>query len=210
MKGLEMLRRRLLESVALILAMFLVFLAVNYIHFSQFQVHVILYACITDLLIAGALVVPAHFLLRRDRWREHGLELGLSAVIGALSIVLYSVLGPTVIDRSLSIYLVEKVEQRGGAVAEAAIPALIVEEYMPEYRLVDVRLTEQLYSRTLRLEGECLRLTPRGRAMAQAVRFYRAHFLPKRRVLRDEVTDQLTHPFQGAPHRVQTACSDAR
>jgi 4-amino-4-deoxy-L-arabinose transferase-like glycosyltransferase len=204
-----MLLGRLLENAGLILAMLLAFLIVNYIHFSQFTVHVILYACMVDLLIAGAIVLLAHIALRNRRWRTHGIELGLAAVVAVLSIILYSVLGPTVIDRSLSLYIVEKVDQRGGAVAEAAIPALFVEEYMPEYRLVDVRLTEQLYSRTLRLDRDCLRLTPRGRALARAMRFYRAHFLPRRRVLREEVTDQLTHPFQGAPQRVETACPTA-
>ena len=200
------LRARLWENLAVCFGMVATFLVVNYIHFMFFEVRVIFYACVIDLLIASVSVLSMHVILRRRSWESDGVELALSAIIGGLCILLYSVLGPTVVDRSLSIYILEKIDQRGGAVAEAAIPAIFVEEYMAEYRLVDVRLTEQLQSHTLTLDRGCLRLTPRGRALVTATQFYRAHFLPRRRVLMGEVTDQLTHPFQHATRRVDTTC----
>lgn len=200
------LRERLFDCLSIILGTITAFLLVNYLHFTLFEVHVILYACVVDLLIALALVLAAHAALRRRSWESHGVELTLSAIVATLATLLYSVLGPTVIDRSLSLYIIEKIDQRGGAVAEAAIPAIFVQEYMPEYRLVDVRLTEQLRSRTLTLDHGCLRLTARGRMLAAGVQFYRTHFLPRKRVLMGEVTDQLTRPFEGAPQRVDTTC----
>jgi hypothetical protein len=199
-------RERWIDGLSVVFGLGVTFLIVNWIHFRWFEVSVILYACVVDLVVACALLLPIHIYLCRARWRERGVELSLCAVIGALGVLLYSVMGPTVIDRSLSIYIVEKVDQRGGAVAEAAIPAIFVEEYMPEFRLVDVRLTEQLHSGTLTLDGGCLHLTARGRFLADVMKVYRANFLPRRRVLRGEVTDQLTRPFDGAEQRVDTAC----
>jgi hypothetical protein len=86
------------------------------------------------------------------------------------------------------------------------MPAIFIEEYMPEYRLVDVRLTEQLTSGTLRLENGCLYLTDRGRAIVWFTNFYRRHFLPRRRILMGEETAQLTDPFRNQPQRVDVAC----
>jgi hypothetical protein len=55
---------------------------------------------------------------------------------------------PTVIDRSLSFYILEKLQQRGGGIRYAAFEQVFTQEYLKEHRLVDVRLTEQLESGT--------------------------------------------------------------
>jgi hypothetical protein len=66
---------------------------------------------------------------------------------------------------------------------------------MREHRLVDIRLTEQAESGTIVIEGDCVKLTPRGKRLAAFGQFFRKNFLPKRRLLRGEYTDQLTDPF---------------
>lgn len=197
---------RVRDILLLNFASIFVFFVVNYLHFQLLPVDVILYACIVDALIALVLVGGVYFLVRRGKVELAATELALSLLTSFLAIALYSVMGPTVIDRSLSIYIVEKVGQRGGEVAESAMPALFIEEYMPEYRLVDVRMTEQLASGTLRLEDGCLHLTDRGRSIVAFTSFYRRHFLPRRRILMGEETAQLTDPLRGQPQRVDVAC----
>ena len=111
----------------------------------------------------------------------------------------YALSIPTVIDRSLSIYILEKLAQRGGAIRQGAFESIIVNEYMKEHRLVAIRLTEQLASGTIEIEGDCVRLTSKGRAIAETTRFYRTHILPKRRLIMGAYTDDLTDPFRNSP-----------
>lgn len=64
-----------------------------------------------------------------------------------------------------------------------AIPGIFVSEYMPEFRLVDVRLTEQLEAGTIVIANGCVKLTPKGERLAGISRFLRTNFLPKHRLL---------------------------
>jgi hypothetical protein len=83
---------------------------------------------------------------------------------------------------------------------------IFVKEYMPEYRLMDVRMTEQLSSGTLTIEDGCVQLTPRGKRIVGLTRFYRAKILPKKRVLMGEVTSDLTDPFRNGASAVDYRC----
>lgn len=103
---------------------------------------------------------------------------------------------PTVIDRSLSFYILEKLQQRGGGIQLVKFNYIFTTEYMREHRLVDIRLTEQTESGTIVIEGNCVKLTPKGNTIASFGRFFRQNLLPKQRLLMGEYTDQLTNPFQ--------------
>ena len=107
----------------------------------------------------------------------------------------FAITVPTVLDRSLSFYILEKLQQRGGAIRADAFPQVFTDEYMPEFRLVDVRLTEQEQSGTIVIENGCVRLTPRGQMLASFSRFFRQNLLPKHRLLAGEYTDALVDPF---------------
>jgi hypothetical protein len=103
---------------------------------------------------------------------------------------------PTVIDRSLSFYILEKLQQRGGGIRYAAFEQVFTQEYLKEHRLVDVRLTEQLESGTVRIEHGCVRLTDKGERLAHFSRYFRQHWLPKQRQLMGQYSDALTDPFR--------------
>lgn len=200
------LRRRILEMVAVSAALGIIFLLVNFLHFKYVPVAVILYACIWDLLITNIIVLGPYIYIRRRVPRIQGTELALTAIASNLLVLLYAVMGPTVIDRSLSIYIVQKIDQRGGEVKEAAMGEIFIQEYMPEMRLVDVRLTEQIVSGTVTANDGCLVLTPKGEALSSFVEFYRGTFLPQKRILLEEQTNSLTDPFRNSVQRVETAC----
>ena len=207
---LPSIRQRIIEMVAVSAALGIVFLLVNFLHFQYVPVSVILYACIWDLVIANILVLAPYWYIRRRAPRLPVTELTLTAIASNLLILLYAVMGPTVIDRSLSIYIVQKIDQRGGEVQEAAMGDIFIQEYMPEMRLIDVRLTEQVTSGTVLAEGDCLILTPKGKALSNFAAFYRATFLPQKRILMDEQTDSLTDPFRNSVQKVETACNRPR
>lgn len=179
--------------------------AVHYLHVRFFNVEVVLYAAIFDAVIATALaagiVVWLDYFSVLERFEKTQL-----VVIWLLLGYAFAISVPAVVDRSLSLYILEKLQQRGGAISLDGMPSVFVEEYLPEHRLVDVRMTEQMQSGTIVIENGCVKLTPRGRLVASFGRFYRQNFLPKRRLLMGEYTDALTDPFRNSVQRSDYAC----
>lgn len=185
---------------ALVVTFFFVaiLLAVYVIHVLYFPVNVVLYAAILDGVIAAIITALALFVLRRYL-AFNGFERFLLVAFWLLGGFAFAITVPTVLDRSLSFYVLEKLQQRGGGIRADAIADVFVTEYMPEFRLVDVRLTEQQESGTIIVENGCVRLTKRGEMLATASRFFRTHFLPKHRLLAGEYTDALVDPFRDSP-----------
>lgn len=170
------------------------FVTVYMIHLEFFRVDVVFYSAIFDgvlssLILAILLIVLPYFsvLSSFDRFQMIFIYMLLG--------YMFSISVPTVIDRSLSFYLLEKIQQRGGGIKLSGFESVFVNEYMVEHRLVDVRLTEQLSSGTIKIEDGCVMLTPRGDSLAKFSRFFRQKFLPKERLLMGEYTDDLTNPF---------------
>jgi hypothetical protein len=199
---------KLVDILATCVAAVVVFFAINLIHFNYFQVDVVFFSCLIDIALTGLIVGPAAYWVLSKRKTLTQTEMSLTGMLIALSLVFYSVMGPTVIDRSLSFYLVEKLRLRGGEIAYNAFPEIFVKEYIPEYRLMDVRLQEQFSSGFAEYRGDCVVLTDKGRFVAGFMDFFRRNMLPKKRNLLGEITDKLTHPFDGAKQVVDTTCSD--
>ena len=72
--------------------------------------------------------------------------------------------------------------------------------------LVDVRLTEQQQSGTVEIIDGCVKLTEWGQTIATSSRYFRAHFLPKQRLLMGKYSDDLTDPFRNSVERVDYTC----
>lgn len=191
-----------LATVLFIVALLLVY----YVHMRHFRVNVVLYASILDAVIATAGVFGALYLLKwfRDFSR---LELIQLMVIWMLGGYVFAISLPTVIDRSLSFYILEKLQQRGGGIREDAFRQVFTEEYVREHHLVEVRLTEQLQSGTVEIHNGCVILTARGQRLASFSRFYRQNLLPTHRLLMGEYTDALTDPFRDSRMPVDYRCS---
>jgi hypothetical protein len=71
---------------------------------------------------------------------------------------------------------------------------------------MDVRLTEQLESGTILIEGGCVKLTNKGSVIASIGRFYRQNLLPKKRLLMGKYTDDLTDPFRYSKKALNYEC----
>ena len=103
---------------------------------------------------------------------------------------------PTVLDRSLSFYILEKLQQRGGGIQAEKMSDVFTQEYVKEHRLVDIRLTEQIQSGTIIIDKGCVKLTEKGNKIASISRFIRMNFLAKKRLINGSYTDDLTNPFK--------------
>lgn len=174
-------------------------------HVRWFRVDVVLYSALFD----GALVLALAALLA---WRGVGfapfnafertqllLCWGLLAFVFAFAV-------PTVIDRSLSFYILEKLQQHGGGLRQDRFEDLFTRGYAREHHLVDVRLTEQVASGTVLIDGPCVRLTARGEELADFSRWFRRNLLPRKRLLMGQYTDALTDPFRAGVVEGDDAC----
>ena len=184
-------------------------LAVYWAHARWFRVDVVLYSALLDSAIAAAVVA-----LLLWRWRRYEV---LDALHKALLVAAWLLLGwsfsisfPALIDRSLSFYLLEKIDQRGGGIRLDAMQSVIDDEFMREYRVLDARLTEQTESGTLRIVDGCVLLTDRGRRTVAFSQFFRRHLLPRHRQLRGRYSDQLTEPLRSGPALAPYSCGPGR
>lgn len=187
-KGLEFLAGTALWFLATVV--FYV-LSVRYL-----KVDVVFYSALGDAALATMLAAVILF------WS--GFFRSLTRFEKLLSVLLWLTLGyslaislPTVIDRSLSIYILEKLDQRGGGIRHDAFARVFTEEYMREHHLVEVRLTEQLESGTINLKAGCVKLTPKGASVVRFSRFFRQNLLPRQRLLMGVYSDELVDPFRG-------------
>jgi len=181
-------------------------IVVNLVHFRFFEVRVVLYSAVLDMVLGAVFVSAVYMVLLARKLPLSPLEAGLAALAGLLLAINFAISVPTIIDRSLSIYLLEKLQQRGGAIRQDAFPSVFANEYMPEHRLVDIRLTEQLNSGTITIVDGCVRLTPRGERIVAFTRFYRQNMLPKYREIMGQITDALTDPFRNSAPAADYGC----
>jgi hypothetical protein len=188
------------KAMFALLLYFFIMLLVYVVHVQFFRVNVVLYSALWDCTlsaIATSLLVSAWSYFRLFS----GFEKSLLAIVFLLSGFMFAFAVPTLIDRSLSFYILEKLQQRGGCIALQRFPAVFTEEYLIEHHLMDIRLTEQMESGTVVIKDGYVRLTERGHSLASFSRFFRKNLLPKQRLLMGKYTDVLTDPFrQSLPH----------
>lgn len=197
-------------GILVLIAIFLVIaVLVNVIHFVFLPVNVVLWDSLLDVGIAAVITAVLYVAVLRRRLRLYDTEAFLALGVGVMAGAFYAVMVPTVIDRSLSIYILEKLVQRGGGIQVDAFDDIFRDEYMPEQRVVEIRLTEQLNSGSIVIEDDCVLLTDRGAWIASITRFYRATLLPKNREIMGEYTDALTDPFRESVQDVDYKCGPA-
>lgn len=183
---------KIVRAFAATLLFVALLLLTYYLHIRCFTVKVVFYAAIADGVIAA---VVTGLLIAGSR-HFNGFEKLQLVVIWLLAGYCFAISVPTVIDRSLSFYILEKLQQRGGGILHDRFADVFTREYLKEHRLVDVRLTEQQASGTIVIQNGCVKLTPKGQQLAEASRYFRQHFLPKQRLLMGEYSSDLTDPFR--------------
>ena len=184
--------------------LFIVVFFVTYtIHILQFKVDVVLYSALLDgfvstIIMSFLLFFTFHVFTKSEKIMLLGIWL-LSGYAFAITV-------PTVLDRSLSFYLLEKLQQRGGGIKVEGFGDVFSEEYMAEHRLIDIRLTEQIISGTIEIKNGCVLITSRGDRLATFSRYFRKNWLPKNRLIAGTYTDELTDPFTKSKEKYEYRC----
>lgn len=196
---------KLTRAIIALVIFTVVLLGIYYVHVNFFKVNVVFYAAIGDGVVA-ALVTGAILQFFPYFRIFGGFEKLQLVVIWLLFGYSFAISVPTVIDRSLSFYILEKLQQRGGGIKQDSFEQVFTQEYVKEHHLVDVRLTEQLQSGTIAINDGCVTLTEKGQMIASFGRFFRTHWLPKQRLLMGKYSDTLTDPFRNSVANVNYTC----
>lgn len=164
-------RRFLLINLSNLLLLSFIFLVIHLVHFNYFRPIIVLHAVALDSffsVIATALIL--FFLRNKGGW----LLFFNSALIFLLCTSLYNVLGPTMCDRSLSVFIILKVheaEKSNQKLSPQELYNIVSKEYVRGNDMTDKRLFEQQASGALIQTKDGLSLTPGGRRTANFFNF---------------------------------------
>lgn len=190
----------------LLMLVFIIALAIIYVvHSWFFKVDVVFYSAIVDGILAAVVTLIVALSIKVFN-TFNGFEKIQTFVICLLLGYGFAISVPTVVDRSLSMYILEKLQQRGGGIQLAAFDVVFKEEYMKEHRLIDIRLTEQQQSGTIVIENGCVKLTEWGQFVASTTTWFRQNLLPKNRLIGDAYSSDLTSPMRNSEVRTDYLC----
>jgi len=200
---------KFLQLLKLIFLFFILLISINYLHFNFYEVNVVLFSSILDVFIAVLITILIVNKVKFFRVNFSNFEIFQSLVIIVLLGYAFAITIPTIIDRSLSFYILEKIQERGGGMKINSFENLFKSEYMIDHRLVDIRLTEQLESGSIIVNKDCVKLTEKGQSLVIFSQFYRKYFLPKNRLLMGEYSDYLIRNNLNKinSHEYNDACS---
>jgi len=200
---------KFLQLLKLIFLFFILLISINYLHFNFYEVNVVLFSSILDVFIAVLITILIVKKVKFFRVNFSNFEIFQSLVIIVLLGYAFAITIPTIIDRSLSFYILEKIQERGGGMKINSFENLFKSEYMIDHRLVDIRLTEQLESGSIIVNKDCVKLTEKGQSLVIFSQFYRKYFLPKNRLLMGEYSDYLIRNNLNKinSHEYNDACS---
>lgn len=185
---------------------FVIALTVIYVlHSRFFKVDVVFYSAIIDGILAAVLTLIIASTIKWFNIFSVFEKLQTFAICLLLGYG-FAISVPTVIDRSLSMYILEKLQQRGGGIQLAAFDAVFKEEYTKEHRLVEIRLTEQQQSGTIVIQNGCVKLTEWGQFVATSTTWFRQNLLPKNRLIGDAYSSDLTSPMRNSIERTDYLC----
>ncbi len=184
---------KFLYSVIILLTYIISLLLIYLFYINSIKVDVLLYSSILCAFLALIVIL---ILLFTAKFKIFNL-FEKTCVVSICFLVGYSlaISLPTVIDRSLSFYILEKLNQRGGGIQLNKINLVFTNEYIEEHRLMEIRITEQLITKSVLIDNNCLRLTDKGKKLVHFSTFFRKYFLPKKRLIGEEYSDDLLLPL---------------
>lgn len=177
--SLEVIRNNIVFRIVIsYILTILLFLIINITHFKMLGAKVILYTCIIDAILACVIQTIVMFFICKN---DSKMVIALTAWSTFLIIMLYSILVPTLVDRSLSIYVLRTVSRAEGSVKLADFDGLLQKGYFREMDVTNQRIIEQTASGTIIIKGEDIQLTRKGRLIISLAGIIERYFLPNDR-----------------------------
>jgi hypothetical protein len=157
------------------------FFIVNFVHFSFFEVSVVLYALIFDIFISSLLFTLITF-KNHKAYYKNSVTYIFFILFTINLLITYSILVPTAIDRSLSIYMLEKIHESNGPLDIQKFETQISETYFYEMDVFKTRVNEQKETGSIKVENNEITLTKKGEILLSIFKFVKTHFLPKKKI----------------------------
>ena len=170
-----------------VVSYFILFCSISFLHVNFFQVDVILYAYIFNCILAIFIIFP--FLIYKFGFNK---DLWYLVVIKFLIGISFSIYVPTVVDRSLSLYLVQKIYERG-AINSVEFRDIITNDYLRDHAVINVRIAEQIASGTVKYypENDCFQVTGVGKFVVRGADWFRKFFIPRYRLVGFDYSDSV-------------------
>ena len=182
---------KIFNTFLLILTFLVFFISIYLLHINFFEVNVVLYQSIFDVFVSLLIFSLLLYFIKNFSIYEKFLIILICFLLGYSLALTF----PAIIDRSLSFYILEKIDQRGGGIDYSSFDIVFKDEYLVEHRLVDVRITEQLESGTIEVKNNCVKLTDKGRYFVSFSKFFRKNLLPRKRLLMGNYSSDLLNIF---------------
>ena len=170
-----------MKYLLFLLLFVLIFFIINFLHFLFFEVSVVLYALIFDIFISSLLFTLITFKNHKTYYKSSVTYIFF--ILFTINLLItYSILVPTAIDRSLSIYMLEKIDESNGPLDIQKFETQISETYFYEMDVFEIRINEQKETGSIKIENNEITLTKKGEILLSFFNFVKCHFLPKKRI----------------------------
>ena len=157
------------------------FFTINAIHFYFFNVNVILYTLLFDLIISLLVVVIGLAVINKNFYLNKNLLITILFLIAtSQTLVIYAFVVPTAIERSLSVYLLEKLESNKGALSISDFNIIAKKEYFNDMKVVETRINEQITTGSIIIDSGKVVLTDKGKALIKVFSFIKKYLLPQK------------------------------
>jgi hypothetical protein len=159
-----------------------IFAFTYYLHMNYLSVSVVLYATIIDLLVSILVTVIIFKIIFKKNWSYFLKPINISIILCFISIgINFCILVPTLIDRSLSVYFLEKIYENNGKIKIRDIDEMIINKFFLEKKLGRIRIEEQRNSSTLYVKNNTIYLTEFGFLVVKFTKWFSSNLLPKKR-----------------------------
>jgi hypothetical protein len=132
-------------------------------------VAILFYRGVALAVVAALLMIVAGLALRRRLRLDPSTMIGATALSLAFNIS-FLITFPVTFDRSITMFLLARIERQDGQLDSGALEGVYVREYLGQMRQIDRRIAEQDVSGNIRIENGHIWITPQGRRLLTGAR----------------------------------------
>ena len=141
------------------LLILVIFLIIHVTHFRLLRPEIVLKACVIDIVSSCLIGFAIYaFILKHDLFVSFS-----SAITMLLGLAIYAVLVPTMVDRSLSVYMLVYLEEsKDGVLAKEDLKKMLIND-----TILDKRIAEHLRAGAIEVDGEKIKITTKGKIVSK-------------------------------------------
>ncbi len=149
--------------------------------FIFFFPKVILYSLLFDTIIALLVLTVCLIFINRKYYFSDNILITIFFLLTITqSLIIYSLLIPTVVDRSLSIYLLKHLDKNKGSLTMSELTKIAKDDYFKDMNVLETRINEQLATGSIEVVNNEVVLTDKGKNLIYIFSFIKSFLLPRK------------------------------